>query len=323
MNTIEELQENLAQYGELSSEKQELLKKLTEHLVFLNESGEWPEKLSEKLYHNWVYRISPDYTPDSAKMPTQEETIIAAEESEEAALECGVCKYDILRKIASWGDIFLYDLGSCALCRRHDKLDDRTNCPLKQNCEGECIKPWSQMITACYNNDLTGLTSAANDIYHELSRLLEEERAKKIKSPPESVGPEVGRKYKITPIDGRGGSLKRGIYTVSGINIRHIFTSDCFITMEGKAGNEYRISSYTFELIPEEKIVECEVKEANNRLYFIYKDVNRKGLGLALNIPNFAGYKFKDGTIWPVARRIPLTKGQVADKPTHVLFLEK
>lgn len=80
----------------------------------------------------------------------------------------------------------------------------------------------------------------------------------------------------------------------------------------------YRLTS---DYQPEPKIVECIIYEKDDLLLFNYKG-DETASSYAVNIPNFVGYKYEDGTIRVWARFGSSTK-EVANIPTHVLFKEK
>ena len=121
-------------------------------------------------------------------LPTEEETK-AAEESEEAALEIGVRKFNFLRNATSFSGVGFSDLRRCALCKRHERLDGKTNCPLKSNCVGLCTESWNLMRTCYWWCDLAGFKRSAEVVYAEFVLLLCKERAKK--KEPEIIRCEV------------------------------------------------------------------------------------------------------------------------------------
>jgi len=122
-------------------------------------------------------------------LPTEEETVRAAAESDEAAIACGVQKFDFFRNVKSFSDIKCNDLYVCALCYRHEKLDNKTKCALRHDCRGHCTEQWRRMETCYYGKDLIGFRQGADFIHADLVRLLAEDRAKK--KEPEIIRCEV------------------------------------------------------------------------------------------------------------------------------------
>ena len=135
------------------------------------------------------------------------------------------------------------------------------------------------------------------------------------KGQAEPVKLKLWRKYKIASI-GYCNCLSKGVYTISTIDTEGNFSVE-------ECDGLYNKVNYTFELLPEPKIVECKVfKEAGLLMFENHKKGFKELLVHAVNDPNFVGYKYKSGNIAGVARA-KHGYGRVADIPTHVLFLEE
>ncbi len=311
MNIIEKLKKNQATFDSLGSEGQEIIKVAYPisgvEMMLADGSFFGVGKGVGGPVGVCRYRLTSDYKP--AELPTEEETKIAAEESEEAALACGVRKYDVLRKVTSFDNVDSDDLMKCALCKRHQELDIKTNCPLKLDCRGVCVSQWGEMWSYFHNVHLTGFASAAEAIHSELSRLLREERAKK-SAPAKLI---VGREYKITPIS-HDSQLPEGTYTISHCG-PNMFTQTSKFTVDGYA---HITRNHTFELIQEEKLIECEVYGEDGMLLFDYAE-NEFSLFCAVNIPNFVGFKYESDGVLGTPRLVSLST-ETAVVPTHVLF---